>query len=291
VHKSRRVAALRRTALERTPASVVRLGTTVVRAVVDIEPFDRAMTLAAQAFTSIFPLVIALAAVLPRGQSLGDLIADNLDVPPSTRDALEAAIPPDAGPRGVFGIVGVVVVLVSSTSYARALARMYGKVWRVRPPGWRSAWRWVLMLAGVVLGAGTLRLLERSAVGELYGPAGQALVTLVLNAVFWTWVPRLLLIRQVGWRALMPGGLLMGLCAIVLSAVSTLYLRLALASSAERYGALGVAFTYISWLFVLSFVLVVTTVVGATLIRRVPLLRAWARVDVPEPEARDPGPA
>jgi membrane protein len=83
----------------------------------------------------------------------------------------------------------------------------------------------------------------------------------------------------------------MGLCAIVLSAVSTLYLRLALANSAERYGALGVAFTYISWLFVLSFVLVVTTVVGATLIRRVPLLRAWARVDVPEPEVRDRGPA
>src|SRR5690348_1099035 len=201
VHMSRRVAALREAALERTPDPVLRLGTTVVRAVVDIEPFDRAMTLAAQAFTSIFPLVIALAAVLPRGQSLGDLIADNLDVPPSTREALETAIPADAGPRGVFGLLGVVVVLVSSTSYARALARMYGKVWRVRPPGWRNAWRWVLMLAGVILVAGALRLLEHSAVGELYGPAGQGLLTLVLNAVFWTWVPRLLLIRQVGWRA------------------------------------------------------------------------------------------
>lgn len=260
----------------------------MTRAVVDIEPFDRGMTLAAQAFTSIFPLVIVLAAVLPGDRPLADVIADSLQVPPPARAALEEAIPVDAGPRTAFGVIGVLVVLVSATSYARALARMYGRVWAVRPSGWRGAWRWLALLVGVVLVAATLRLLERMAAAEVYGSAAIALATLVLNAAFWTWVPRLLLARQVSWRAHASGGLLMGLATVVTSRVGAVYLPLALATSAQHYGALGVAFTYISWFFVVSLVLVVTTVIGSTLVREIPPLRRWARFDVREPAGSAP---
>jgi membrane protein len=263
----------------------------MTRAVVAIEPFDRGMTLAAQAFTSIFPLVIALAAVLPGDRPLADVLADNLQVPPQARAALEAAIPADTGSRAAFGVVGVLVVLVSGTSYARALARMYGRIWVARPSGWRRAWRWIAILVGVVLVAGTLRLFEKTAVAQAYGSAGLALATLVLNVACWTWVPWLLLARQVSWRALAPGGVLMGLATVVTSRVSTIYLPLALATSARHYGALGIAFTYISWFFVVSFVLIVTAVVGATLVREIPPLRRWARLDVTEPADSDPSPA
>jgi membrane protein len=37
---------------------------------------------------------------------------------------------------------------------------------------------------------------------------------------------------------------------------------LALTSSASRFGPIGVAFTYLSWLFAVAFVLIVATVVG-----------------------------
>ena len=55
-------------AKDRSPPSIVRFGCRHPE-FQRLEPFDRAMTLAAQAFTSIFPLVIAtLSSCIPRGR-------------------------------------------------------------------------------------------------------------------------------------------------------------------------------------------------------------------------------
>ena len=53
-------------AQRRSPPSLVRFAVAVVRQMQRLEPFDRAMTLAAQAFTSLFPLIIAVALFLFR---------------------------------------------------------------------------------------------------------------------------------------------------------------------------------------------------------------------------------
>ena len=60
-------------ARRRTPPPLLRIVTRTAGGLQAIEPFDRAMTLAAQTFTSVFPLIIAVAALLPAGsQSLPD---------------------------------------------------------------------------------------------------------------------------------------------------------------------------------------------------------------------------
>ncbi len=59
----------------------------------------------------------------------------------------------------------------------------------------------------------------------------------------------------------------MGLCAVVTSTAGGVYLPRALASASRQFGALGVAFTYIGWLFVVAFVLVCSTVLGAVFAR------------------------
>src|SRR4051812_41998341 len=58
---------------ERAPRPVLRIAMAFWRDFTNIEPFDRAMTLAAQAFVSIFPLLITWASFVDNGNSsVGD---------------------------------------------------------------------------------------------------------------------------------------------------------------------------------------------------------------------------
>jgi len=96
-------------AQRRSPPSLVRFALAVVRQMNRLEPFDRAMTLAAQAFTSIFPVVIVTFSLLPQGDSgrLGSRVAEALALPDSTRSALAAALPDDAEQATTFGLLGI----------------------------------------------------------------------------------------------------------------------------------------------------------------------------------------
>jgi membrane protein len=256
-------------ARRKAPAQLLRIASRTAGGLQDIEPFDRAMTLAAQAFTSLFPLIIAVAALLPASsQSLSDRLSEGLGLPDSSRAVLELVLPAQPQTRGTFGILGVLIVVFSATSLSPALARMYAKVWRVPSGGWtRGWWRLIAVLFGVALSLVTVRALYFASHGNAYGTAGTLLLTLILNSLLWTWAPRLLLARRVSWRRLLPGGVILGSCTVVTSIASGIYLPRALASASQQFGALGVAFAYIGWLFIVAFVLVCSTVLGAVLAR------------------------
>ena len=247
-----------------TPPYLLRLVQDTAQALARVDPFDRAMTLAAQAFTSLFPLVIIAAATLGEGsESLGDRISDSLSLPADTRSVLETALGHQASSESAaFGVVSVLVVLLSATSFARALARMYARVWRVPPSGWTGGWRWVAVIVGVALCTLIVKAADRAARGELPATVGAVVLTLVVYTVLWSWVPWLLLVRRVSYTALLPGGVLSGVGCVGTLLASHVYMPRALESAAREFGAFGVAFTYIGWLFVVAFVLIVATVLG-----------------------------
>jgi membrane protein len=277
-------------ARRKAPPPVLRVITRTTAGLEQAEPFDRGMTLAAQAFTSIFPLIIAVAALLPDSNgTVSDRISDALGVPSGSRSVLEQALPAHPDTRGAFGIIGVLIVVVSATSFSRALARMYGKVWQVTPPGWTGGWRWVAALFGVALSTITLRALSLASSG-LYGTVGELLLVLVVNGLLWTWAPWLLLAGQVSWRRLLPGGAIMGACTVGTSIASGIYLPRALVSASRQFGALGIAFTYIGWLFVVAFLLVCSTVLGAVLARDESRIARLVVGSGPEPGRSGPEP-
>ena len=113
-----RIKAARESAVRRAmqaPRPVLHVVTTFLREVTNIEPFDRAMTLAAQGFTSIFPLLITLVAFFDQGDSsVGDDIADSLSLSDSVQTALDQAMPTDTEQVAAFGIISVLVVLLSA---------------------------------------------------------------------------------------------------------------------------------------------------------------------------------
>jgi membrane protein len=259
-----------------------------------LEPFDRAMTLAAQAFTSIFPLVISAFSVLGLSESgqLGARLADALALPEGTAAALEDIRGEPSGQVATFTALSLLIVLLSATSFSRALTRMYAKTWSVRAPGWRrSGWRWIAAIVAIASCTVALQVVERAARGSEAAVAGAVLLVLAVNSVLWTWVPSVLLARQVSWRLLALGGVFMGAASVVLTFASRIYLPVALKHAGDRYGELGVAFTLIGWLFAVAFVLICATVLGSVLSREPgPLARLLARRASAGPAIAAPSP-
>ena len=87
-------------------------------------------------------------------------------------------------------------------------------------------------------------------------------IRFVVWTVVWTYVPWVLMRTKISLRALAFTGAVIGLALMVLGIFGTIYLPIVLTTGAEEFGVLGLVFAYISWLFVLSFAIVVGTVVG-----------------------------
>ncbi|MEV4637572.1 YhjD/YihY/BrkB family envelope integrity protein [Actinoplanes sp. NPDC049548] len=225
-----------------------------------VQIFDRSMTLAAQAFTSLFPLLILFGVLL--GPEEGGRLADLAGIPAISRTVLAESL--GHGGVSTFGVVGSLAVLVASTGLARALARAYAAVWAVprTPSGPRASWRWfvaVLTLAGFAI---VSRLLGW-ATGTLPHPHLSAAALLVLlDCGVAVLLPWLLLGGAVPARRLVAGGIVFGFVMLALRPIGSLYLPRALTVSAERYGTIGVAFTYIGWLYVIAFCLLLTAIAG-----------------------------
>jgi membrane protein len=252
-------------AQRRSPPALVRFVLAVVQRMQRLEPFDRAMTLAAQAFTSIFPVVIVAFSVLPSDESgrLGSRVAHALALPAGTRSALSEALPEDAEQAATFGVLSLLIVLLSATSFSRALTRMYAKLWSVRGPGWRSPWRWIAAILAIAACTVAVQAALRTASGDVGWLAAALVLNVAVTTVLWTWVPSVLLAAEVPWRLLAPGGLIMGLASVATYFASRVYMPSALRYADRHYGELGVAFTSIGWLFCVAFVLILASVLGA----------------------------
>ena len=124
---------------------------------VRIEVFDRSMTIAAQFFSSILPILILLAA----WEANSDRLADAIDLPEESRSVIEGAI---QGGDAAFGIVGTLFVLASATSLSRALTRAFATIWFLPRPrsSLRSAWRWLAVILVLALSLVVARTASQS---------------------------------------------------------------------------------------------------------------------------------
>ncbi|MFF0374307.1 YhjD/YihY/BrkB family envelope integrity protein [Actinoplanes missouriensis] len=228
-----------------------------------VQIFDRSMTLAAQAFTSIFPILIMFGALF--GHRARGELDRVLQVPDSSARLIDEAL---SGSRsGAFGVVGSLIVIVSATGLARALARSYRAIWSA--PGRRggpaaTAWQIgaVLMLVFFLVAIRVLGWLT----GMLPAPhVIGVLVTLLSDFVLAVMLPRILLGPGLPRNRLLVSAAVFGAAMVGVRAVGSVYLPRALQASADRYGTIGLAFTYIGWLYVISFCLLLCAVAGAVL--------------------------
>lgn len=257
----------------------VRVGLRSSKGLAYLEIFDRAMTLAAQAFTSVLPILILLATLRPGDSgTLGSHLADTLQLSDEARASLTQSLPANADARSAFGLIGILVVVISATSFSRALTRTYAKAWSVdRPTGVAGAWRWVAVVIGVALAAYTIYGTRRVLDTAQYAGLLESLASALLMGGLWLWVPWLLMAGTLSVRRLLPSAVLMGIAAPLINIGAGIYLPRAFNAAARQFGGLGIAFTYLSWLFVLGFILIVTIVVGRVLWSDEGWLGRWLR--------------
>jgi membrane protein len=238
----------------------------VANALAEIEVFDRSMTLAAQAFTSLLPLIIVAAAIRhgdtrPIGQGMSQYLGLNN----SATQVIERSIPDASEMLSALGWFGAVLLLASATAFSRALDRFYARVWSIRRPGLRGAWRWVAVLAAILIGVALVQFTR----SIMRSDGGYIVLTFILESALWTliWLAAgwIILNRAIRVRSLLPGAMLCGIGLALTGGFGRIYLPIALTSAAQQFGALGITIAYIGWLFILMFIVVVGVTVGHVL--------------------------
>jgi membrane protein len=234
---------------------------------VEVRFLDRTVILAAQAFSAILPLFIVVATISPKpgGDSPGAFMARRLGLAAEDVSSLQSVVAPPPSARASVGVVGVVLAVLTATSFARALQRSYELAWRLPRAGLRAAWRPLALVVGLAVYIELLFLFGRLVRGVPAGTFLEDLVTFVGAWALWTGSGWILLGGRVRLRLLAAGGLLTAVGFAVLRRLSAFYLPALVASNQEQYGLLGVAFTLYSWLSATAFIIVVATVVGAVL--------------------------
>lgn len=233
----------------------------VVRALRRVELFDRAMAIAAQFFTSVFPILIVAASWA--GERAGERVAEELNAPYAA-DAAADAMATSASTSAGFGLLGTVVVLVSATSLSRTLTRSLAVVWELPRPRSRlgSVWRWLSALTALALSlvlVGRLEgLVEPLPPSQLWAGAVAAACDVAL-ALFVQWV---LLEGRVPVRLLLPGAALYGVAMVAVRPGSAVYFGYLLGGNSTAYGSLGVAFAYLAWLYLVALVFLAALTVG-----------------------------
>ena len=234
---------------------------------VEVRFLDRTVILAAQAFSAILPLFIVVSTISPHpgGDSPGAFLARRLGLTADDVSSLQVAVAPPPSARASIGVLGVVLAVLTATSFARALQRSYELAWRLPRAGLRAAWRPLALVIGLAVYVELLFLFGRLVRGVPAGSLLEDLVTFAGGWALWTGSGWILLGGRVRLRLLAAGGLLTTVGFTVLRRLSAIYLPALVTSNQQQFGLLGVAFTLYSWLSACSFIIVVATVVGAVL--------------------------
>ena len=242
-----------------TPA--VGFGRRMYRRVHEIDGIDRAIAIGALSFTAVFPLLIVYAALISRGD--GEAVAGRLigrfDLTGSTADSIDRAFQAPVG-SSTAPIVGAVLVVLTALSFTRAMQRLYETAWGLDRRGLKASGWGLLWLAELLAW-----LLLQPGLDSVLPEGVNAAVSLALAGGLWLSTPYLLLGRRVNYRRLFPSAVLSTVLMTLAGVVSVVAMPHVVASSANQFGTIGVAFALLSWLTALALVIMAAAVVGAEL--------------------------
>lgn len=230
-----------------------------------VELLDRSLALGAQALLALIPLLMVVGAFMPAdwGSELTSQVRDVIGVGNDVMQPVQGAASSASSAVPEVSWLGLVIALASASSFARALARTYCKIWGLPANrGVGTIRRSLLWIGGWVM---TLQILAISLRAFSDVPLTRVVhlsLQLGFNVLLWWWTAHLLLGGRVRWRALLPGALVSASLVVLLSAASGVFMPRYAQANLEQFGPLGVVFAIASWLVVFGGVLVLAAVVG-----------------------------
>ncbi len=242
---------------------------------VALQGVDRAMAIASQALTALIPLLLLVSALAPRSDAdvVSDAIIRKFELTGSAAEAVQLVFVHSG--ESSTGIVSLLLLVISGTSLARRIQRMYLQAWQLQPlPSVRGSVNATLGLGALLVQFALLYLL-RSLVRTLpFEWVVGTPLSLLASLVLWTSIPWLLLDRRIHWRRLVPGAVMAAVGVSVYGFATTIYMPRLMENYNERYGLFGVTLALIEWLLCIALILVTTTVVATEFDRA---QEPWAR--------------
>ncbi len=232
------------------------------RRIVEVDLSNQALILAALAFMLLIPVLVTLSALVPLAGEGSGVVAQRLGLSAEATHDIQQLFPARDRVVGATTIFGTAFTLVSAFSWPTALQRAYELAWGLPSLGWRALWRPLLWLSTfIVFGA-----LAGGSV-PLLGEGVRILLLVVIGlpvAIGWAWWSQhLLLGRRIGWRALLPGAVLIGVGLIGLRLIASVFLSRSITHHFNLYGPLGIVFVILTWLVAFSTVMLGGAVLGA----------------------------
>ena len=91
-------------------------------------------------------------AAFEAGPSTRPIFAEHLGFDDATAEILEKSLPGGAAELRATGVIGVVILIIAATSFARALERSLHTIWHTPTVSIKFAWRWLAAVVAVVIG-------------------------------------------------------------------------------------------------------------------------------------------
>jgi membrane protein len=272
---------------DRTRATAERLrsgfpGACVHRAV-EMDAVQRAIVLASQAFTAGIPLAIIFSALTPGSRDLVQRLITRFHLTGSTAHQVRSLFLSGEDIKGAATWIGVVFLIGSALSLSASLQTMYERATIVAHIGLRNRWRtiiWLLLTCAYIEWFVALKLNVYDGGTNI----ARAVLSTAGSYAYWLLTPRLLLGPRQSWRRFVPIAGFTTIAVTLLELASPLYMPQMIRDDAARFGMTGVAFALMSWLAVLAFLIVGSTVIATELGRRRLNIVARARAPAPPPD-------
>lgn len=197
------------------------------------------MSLAAKIFTSVLPLIIA-ASIFSNWDLATHAIEEQLGIDSTDLSAWASEYDATDPTFAAFGVLGLLLVAISGTSFTRTLARIYAKIWNVPPISARDAWRWLVVLLLVAASAALIGVIRQVSGPHFVGRSLAILGELAVWAVVWTVCPYLLTRGALSGRVLWATGMLTASGLTVIRAAGRIVLPKLTATAETKFGPLGV---------------------------------------------------
>lgn len=238
---------------------------------IEVRLLDSALALASRLFVAVIPMALLVTSLVPGGQTFADRVVAGLHLSGAGRAAVEQLFATPETVRAGITAATCIVLAYSLTSCAGVLQRTYRAAWLLEAAegaGWRAETeRRLLWAAGLVVYIGvTFTLADAGGSGVMATVRDVARTALAL--AFFGWTPYVLLGRRIAPRRLLPTAVLGAGALGTVTVIAPIYVPRLASASAESYGLVGFAFTFLTLLYAHAILIVAAAVSGAVLARR-----------------------
>jgi hypothetical protein len=202
---------------------------------------------------SVLPAALVTIAFFNLSRSDSNALADRLVSHLKLDDTTAGIVRDTFGSASSNALAATITVVIGFLIWGLGIGQIYqavyARAWRIKVGSAADQGLFAIFFF-VVTGAFALAVVSAERLSET-GWLVVLPVWLVASTVFWLWVPRFLLHRKIGLRALLPGALLASVVLGGAAATSPLYLGDSLNASGRAFGSFGVVMTVIASVFIM----------------------------------------